>query len=258
MPHSPEFVSQLNEKLSEIPRKALDIQTRLYGRTYRHDRGREFAFHGFGRRLSILERCIYNVFAAIPASQTDQPTRQARLDADINIQAFVFNVFGALDNLAWMWAFERLAEGENLQIPRREVNLNRPDSPIRSSFSRDFQDFLNRLTEWFRFQEDYRHALAHRIPLYIPPSAVPTDDVGAHRSLGEAMYTARARGDIAETKRLRRAQSHLAVFQPVMIHSFGEQSRPVVFHPQLLADFECVGDIATRVLNELDDTDPVA
>jgi hypothetical protein len=205
-----------------------------------------------------MDRCIHNVFTAVPPEQIAEPAQEARLDADINLQAFVFNVFGALDNLAWIWTFERLTYGEKPNIARRDVNLNRSQSPIRASFSQPFREFLDAHAEWFQFQENYRHALAHRIPLYIPPSAVPTDDVGTHASLGQAMVDATMRADFDELERLRAAQTELGVFEPVMIHSFGEQVQPIMFHPQLLSDFETVEDIARRMLRELDDQPPSA
>jgi hypothetical protein len=37
-----------------------------------------------------------------------------------------------------------------------------------------------------------------------------------------------------------------------MVHSFVEQSPVIVIHPQLLADFNTVEEIARRMLDELD------
>jgi hypothetical protein len=47
------------------------------------------------------------VFDLIPPELEDIPTDDEAKDAAIQVQAFVINVFGALDNLAWMWVFER-------------------------------------------------------------------------------------------------------------------------------------------------------
>lgn len=33
----------------------------------------------------------------------------------------------------------------------------------------ELQAYLAEHDAWFEYLEDYRHALAHRIPLYIPP-----------------------------------------------------------------------------------------
>jgi hypothetical protein len=233
--------------------RALRLTARIQTRTYCHPRGREFAFHGFSRRLSLLKHCVFKVFEVLPAHQHAEPDEDNRFDATINLQAFVFNTFGAIDNLAWVWAYERLADAEGEPtIGKSDVALNKAKSPIRSSFSEPFREYLDEHMEWFRFQEDYRHSLAHRIPLYIPPSAVPTEKTGVHASLGEEMIQAALRGDPVRYDQLMVAQKELAVFLPVMIHSFGEEARPVFFHPQMICDFETVEELARRFFDELD------
>jgi hypothetical protein len=87
----------------------------------------------------------------------------------INIQAFVFNVFGSIDNLAWIWVREKgLAMDDGLPIPNAWVGLGKKNRFVRHSFSTEFQEFLKGLNDWFDHLDDFRHALAHRIPLYYP------------------------------------------------------------------------------------------
>jgi hypothetical protein len=200
-----------------------------------------------------LERSLVKVFEAIPAHQKVEPDQENRLDATINLQAFVFNTFGAIDNLAWIWAYERMADvGGKPRLHKNEVALNKPNSSIRGSFSEGFRQYLEEHADWFRFQEDYRHSLAHRIPLYIPPSAIPTEKRDTHAGLGEEMMQAVLRGDPVRYDQLMIAQKQLGIFVPVMIHSFGEESRPVFFHPQMICDFEAVEELAGRFFDELD------
>ena len=35
------------------------------------------------------------------------PSREDVIDATVNIQAFVFNIFACCDNLAWVWVLEK-------------------------------------------------------------------------------------------------------------------------------------------------------
>lgn len=72
----------------------------------RNPRAQEFARQGFPRRLKVMARCINNVFEAIPPERTELPSRDELTDATINIQSFIFNVYGAIDNLAWIWMAE--------------------------------------------------------------------------------------------------------------------------------------------------------
>jgi hypothetical protein len=70
-------------------------------------RAREFASQAFPRRLKTMARCIKNVFVLIPPEREELPSADELSDATINIQSFVFNTYGAIDNLAWIWVSER-------------------------------------------------------------------------------------------------------------------------------------------------------
>jgi hypothetical protein len=52
--------------------------------------------------------------------------------------------------------------------------------------------------------------------------------------------------------RLTVEQMALTEFKPWMRHSFGERSRVVVFHPQILSEFETVELLGWKMLEELD------
>jgi hypothetical protein len=57
--------------------------------------------------LKTMARCIQNVFALIQPERQELPTVDELSDATINIQSFVFNSYGAIDNLAWIWVSEK-------------------------------------------------------------------------------------------------------------------------------------------------------
>jgi hypothetical protein len=70
-------------------------------------RAKEFATQGYPRRLKVMVRCMDNVFTTIPPDRETLPSRDELSDATLNIQSFVFNVFGSIDNLAWIWVSEK-------------------------------------------------------------------------------------------------------------------------------------------------------
>jgi len=222
-------------------------------RAYKGPRAREYATQGFLRRLKTLVRCIDRIFQILPPDRTDLPTSDELSDAMINLQAFVFNVFGATDNLAWIWVQEKgLVSDDGSPIPGTWVGLREKNKSVRGSFSVEFQEYLKGLNGWFELLEGFRHALAHRIPLYIPPYVVSTDDEAAYRELEDRMAEAITRHDFAEHERLSSEQKALAAFRPHMTHSFEERAAIIVFHPQLLADFNTIEELGQRMLEELD------
>ena len=122
---------------------------------------------------------------------------------------------------------------------------------LRGTFSAEFQQHLTGLNDWFDHLEEWRHALAHRIPPYIPPYSIPKDKEALYRQLEDRKIEPMKCGDFAECKRLKAEQDALATFLPEMRHSFEEQSGAVSFHPQLLSDFLTIEGLAQRMLEEL-------
>jgi hypothetical protein len=99
--------------------------------------------------------------------------------------------------------------------------------------------------------DNYRHALAHRIPLYIPPYCVDPTNQARYAGLDTQKTLALARGDLAGHDRLRAEQRGIEFFRPWMQHSYGEGARPLVFHPQLLANFNTIEEIGRCALDAL-------
>jgi hypothetical protein len=248
-----------NEALDELRRghrqvawKCQCLVWSYLSRNYRDSRAKEYAVHGFSRRLKTLARCIDNVFIILPPDRADLPSCNELFDAMINIQAFVFNSFGSIDNLAWIWVLEKGITKNGLPIPNREVGLGKRYKLVRASFSTEFQEYLKGLDDWFDHLAEWRHALAHRIPLYIPPCAIPKDKEALYRQLEDCKIEPWKCGDFAECTRLKAEQEALGTFLPEMRHSFEEQSGAVSFHPQLLTDFLTIEGLAQKMLEELD------
>lgn len=213
---------------------------------------REHAHHGFARRLESMLRCIKNVYDILPPDRVTIPSRDETADATINIQAFVMNAFGCCENLAWLWVIERNIRRPNgTELPQGWIGLGPDYASVRESFSQTFRDYLDTRRDWFEHLKNFRDALAHRIPLYIPPFSVDPANMNQWTSLGDEANAALRRGDLDREMELREQQKALTHFAPIMTHSL-HASPPVIFHPQLLADFSTVHEIGCEFLTEMD------
>jgi hypothetical protein len=194
---SNEQLNELELGLVTLPEKRLELMSGYLGRNYSNARAREYATHGFMRRVKTLAKCVENVFEILPPDRTSIPTMEELSNVEINIQAFVFNAFGSADNLAWIWVFENgVTNGDRTKLRPNHVGLRASNTRVRNSFSNDFQIYLEGLDQWFEYQEDFRHALAHRIPLYVPQYIVHPNDEIAHQTLTEQMTAALNRHDV--------------------------------------------------------------
>jgi hypothetical protein len=169
----------LEDELATLEARRIRIVENLLNYQFVNARAEEYARQGVGRRISTVARCIHNVFVLLPPGLETIPTMDETHDALIQLQTHVINVFGCVDNLAWMWVIETdLKAPDGTELGHTEIGLRKHNKIVLASLSKEFQAFLASIKEWFKYLEDYRHALAHRIPLYVPPFAIdPKNEV---------------------------------------------------------------------------------
>src|SRR5262245_14205118 len=153
----------MREKLRTIGPKRDDLLLKYVAHPFSDAKAREYARHGFGRRIQTVARCIENAFRIVPPSAVKIPSKTRLYDAQINIQAAIGNTYGCVDNLAWVWVHER---GLAFNIDRRQVGLRKHHTKVRDTLPAELRSYLDTLDEWFEYLVDYRDAFAHRIPLY--------------------------------------------------------------------------------------------
>lgn len=243
-------VKELHEARSNANRASADLCARYLMRGYKNAQAGEHALHGYSRRLGTLTRSINLVFEWLPPELDAIPERDTVIDATIAIQSFVLNTFGCLDNLAWIFVYEKgVTKPDGTALDPQSVSLG--SKAIRAKFSKEFSAYIDSREDWFKAIKDFRDALAHRIPLYIPPFIVAPDVVDEYNRLerksGEAMRT----GKCEEYDRLQAEQKNLGRFRPWMTHSRTENAPSIVFHVQLLTDFNTVDEFGRMMLEEL-------
>jgi hypothetical protein len=248
---SDEQIGKLAREYADLNAKFLSLQEIYISHPWKNSRALEHATHGFSRRLKTMVRCVHNVYRTVPPERKDKPTRDELTDVAINIQSFVMNVFGSLDNLAWIWVSEKgQKRKDGTPIPNKQIGLGPRYESVRNTFPEEFRNYLDGLIDWFKRLGDLRDALAHRIPLYVPPYALLTKDLPAYRDLEKKMFAAGMRGDIEEYDRLSVEQLELGKFRPLIQHSFEENGDTFVFHAQMLADFNTVDEVARKILEQ--------
>jgi hypothetical protein len=246
---SEEQLAQIEQQRETIDRRASALLLAYTYHPFKNKKAREYASNGFSRRVTTLSRCIYNVFETVPPSETEVPSRDRLYDIQINLQSFVANVYGSIDNLAWIWIFEKGLGGS---IPRKRVGLRKQNTEVRVSLNAALRAYLETLDPWMDYLVDFRDALAHRIPLYVPPGSIPRGSVAAYNHLTRRMNDALIRLDPTTSDHWSAEQARLLVFQPMMTHSISEARGLVPFHAQMLADFATVEELGTKMVKDLE------
>ncbi len=208
--------------------------------------------HGLCRRLGMLLRSVTVVFEQLPPDLDEVPEGDRVDDATMAIHSFIMNTYGCLDNMAWIWVTERaFRDRDGLELAPKRIGLGREYSNVRRALPDSFRTYLESLDPWFQHLKDFRDALAHRIPLYIPPFMVDSGDAGEYDRLEAQSNEALSRGDSDQYDRLQQEQRRYRFFRPWMTHSFHENAPKVVFHSQLLIDFKTISEIANKSLDEM-------
>ncbi len=246
--YSKRDLEKIRERRHEIQGRTDDLLMQFVGFKFSNAKATEYARHGFSRRMQTLNRCIQNLFRVVPAGTVRVPRKDRLQDATINLQAFYANAYGCVDNLAWIWVHER---GLEKKLRRNEVGLQKQNAKVRESFSPELQNFLQTRDGWLNYLAEFRHALGHRIPPYIPPGSVRPKDVDVYNDLQRRMNEAVTRFDSIGYDDLLEEQMRLYVFQPLTTHSLNEATGTIRFHLQILVDFLTVEELAIKMLREL-------
>lgn len=244
-------IGDLHEGRAAANRNFADLRERYLTRGYKDARAEEHALHGFSRRLGTLIRAVNLVYDLLPPELDAIPERDTVVDATIAIQSFVLNTFGCLDNLAWIFVHENgVTKPDGTALDTQSVSLG--SKAVRAKFSKEFSAYIDSRGDWFKAIKNFRDALAHRIPLYIPPFIVTQDVVDEYNRLEHASGDALRARKFEEYDRLQAEQKKLGRFRPWMTHSRTENAHAIAFHPQLLADFNTVDEFGRKMLEELD------
>lgn len=247
---SDQRVDELNDGQDEIRAQCADLREKLVSRTYKTKRGAEFAKHGLSRRLQTMARAIDQVYELLPPEQEEIPELETVIDATIAIQGFLMNAFGCLENIAWVLLHEKnIKKGNGTELGQHDVGLGKRD--FRKKLSPEFRAYLDGKKDWLGNLIDFRDSLAHRIPVYIPPYAVPKDNQAKYEELEKAKWVEPAKSNPEEYEKLKAEQLALCQFIPGMMHSIFETPQ-VEFHTQLLTDYVTIDEYIRTMLEELD------
>jgi hypothetical protein len=222
--YSPEQLEQIFEEKIETSSKfnALHVRYILLSEKL-SGKAQEHCQHGICRRLYVIDECLEHFFSKIPPDSKEEPSRQEKSRANIHLHAFLININGIIDNMAWLWAYNiNLQDKIDLEKKKMTVGLFNKD------FSKHLPESLTKLVseyfDWQQFMVGHRHPTAHRIPPYIIP------------------YTNSEEEDLPGTRD----------YTPRYIHSFSSKYGLIPLHAQSLADTNTILSLLEVLLGEIE------
>lgn len=177
-------------------------------------------YYGLTRRISNIKHCILNISELSPVSRNKELPHKKQKLLTIILHAFLMNISGSLDNLAWIFTF---ANELDKTIHKNDVNLF--NKKFKKHLSAKTKTEINKFTPWFNNLTAFRDPTAHRIPPYIPPYL-----------------------EIQQKKGFIKIKD----YTPCYTSSFIEKDtfNFIQLHPQTIADTRSVLAIADIIINE--------
>lgn len=238
----------LHDEIDGLRMKHDDLQVELFNIRLSDAEANNYLRYGVQRRLSIIESSVQTIFDELPPEQVEIPESRVIDNVTICLHANIFNVFGLLDCLAHIWAKELnvlLPDGSN--FPDSQIGFSKKQKKFRSELTPRLLEHLNSIQSWFHYLENYRHALAHRIPPYVPPYMVDPSDEEKYVRLRKKQSRTRNTEDRKALEEEIRAICH---FKAMLVPNVGDH-RETFFHPQLLTDFLTVSELCRLFFEEL-------
>lgn len=197
----------------------------------------EHMLRGAGRRLSVLRRSIENIYSHFPPETKEKLPRDELSDVQINLHAFVINLYGVFDNFAWAFVLRHGLEadvgGPNQVGMFKAKTRQFLPAPLKAYLEEE------ETSQWFKdYLKEYRDSLAHRIPLYIPPSIVTEEEGARYNELEAEKLPCITAGDWVRLDEIYAAQETIGVPCFTFLHTFAGSAspKPIFLHPQVLSD----------------------
>lgn len=227
----------LKSRYAKIIRSIFKIKDSL-----KNEKAKEYLLHGVARRLGVIERCVENIYSIFPLRREELLERDELVDISINLHAFFVNIFGLLDNMAWVAMYEKK---EASSIDRKAVGLYKRET--QSFLDEDFKQYLNSETmkKWHdEYLKNYRDALSHRIPLYVPPKSLTPDQQKQVADIEEKRNKAIKGRDFSLMDDFQKEEDNIGTPSPFFVHSLAETvNQMVMLHAQVITDFGTVEEI---------------
>lgn len=137
-------------------------------------------------------------------------------------------------------------------LSRQDAGLRKKNELVRRSLPAELNEYLQSMDNWLEYVENFRDALAHRIPAYIPSHIVDPKHEATCKRIERGISRAIAEADFKAIQALY--AERISIIRPghIMLHSFQETKTPVRFHAQILCDFLTIEEVTSKFFDALE------
>ena len=243
--------NKISQLYSELTEKILFFEANI-----KNAAAREYLMHGVKRRIEIMNQCIENIFEDFPPETEKLLGIHKTTDINIYLHAFLINTYGAIENLALFITYEKnIFNSPVLSIKqRKKVGLFKKEFQNKlPSVLHDYFSNNPKLNNWYNvYAKNYRDALAHRIPPFVPPMQFRKEEAEEFKKLDENIANFdHIKSDHKELREMVQKTWTIGSPAKYFFHSISEKSQFVILHGQILNDFITLNDMIHFVLDNI-------
>ena len=228
-------VRKLNTLLMSTASQSFENKEALY-----------FLKHGLGRRIILVNRALQGLFTSIPIALDEIPKKEKLSDASIYLQALFSNIYGCLDNLAWIWVHNNQQNKKLANINKHYVGLNPENKTLRQTLPEIFLEELEKFDDWIKYIKDVRNDLAHKVPLYLIPSVIHTEKVKDFESLENKKLEALILKEIEAFEKIESEQSAMSSYRPYWAEQSIKRTSAYLIHPCAINDVNALTQLVEK------------
>lgn len=216
---------------------------------FKNKKALEHATRGLCHRLTLARANTMNIFQAYSPDREELPSTEEVINMTINFQSFIFNIYGCIDNLAWIWASE--SEFEHKHAFEIVFSNEKNKLTLIKTLSEDFQKYWELISNKLKHLKNLRDALAHRIPLYVPPYIASQKNIKECSDLEDEIEQVNLSGNKERHKEINDRLKELVFFEPVCMHSPLEGSTPFCLWMECIGGLGLITDICKKLIPEI-------
>ncbi|AEF84127.1 conserved hypothetical protein [Treponema primitia ZAS-2] len=257
MKYTEDQLNQINNYFFGIPKIYADIVEKICSKEkiVKNNKAREYLIHGVNRRINILNQCIENIFEIYPPDRNTLLGLSNVTTICINLHAFLINVYGIIENLSLFIAYENNLFDPSIseKKQRNKMGLYKKDFYIKLNDNLKNHFSSEKSQAWYNeYAKNYRDALAHRIPPYVPPMELSDEDIKMRNEIEEKINNYKADGtNYNELHEMLNKTWTIGSPANYFLHSFSEKSKLVPIHIQIINDMITIKEMIFIVLDNI-------
>jgi hypothetical protein len=202
-------------QLQTIQENFLVLSAKMDGGLYEH------TVYGICRRVSTLKHCL-KFFFDVLSPETNVLENDVLPQGNVHLHAFLVNCSGISDNIAWFLAYHhKVDETEDLDNFKFHIGIF-GKKKFRRYITDNLSEKVTEFQEWHEHIKGFRDPTAHRIPPYLIPFVIDTEE-------------------------------NVIDCTPRYIHEFSK-STPVLLHAQAIADIGAVIELLEALFKDVLDS----